>query len=778
MFNAFKFERVEFQTFETMLNESIDVMDEKQKLYNDLKESFKGKIFICFTIPDGMFLAKTVVEMQKTLFDCFSIKDPKISLLAFETENVPKDVDIVRRTKIIEFFNKIYAKLQNPNLKIEEIISPYSSFGIKFEVNEKNPNRNIASKITKDYIFDFKIYQESNDRIECKDKDFRFTKTNLIQFLSFNSNFNLSKIDFEFCKKFYIKNIAKIIETDHIGFLVIKVGKNNLEIYKNIFNNLCNKTKEINNCDTFKFQFLQCFVMSESKALSTSDKSLPVSLSYSLQIKHANSEQIVSNQIKMSNEIQKKNYKLNLESLYIDFYIDTLLEASKEAKNIIKDYLPLGIINEIYHLKLNWLFGDQNIYFYKVSEDYKIINCQDIKKITVLAIAEHINCQKIFDFFYFEKIDGTITQDYKFESNIKSQQNLKNFFRNLNQFLKIFTFEKIYCDFNIFYFLLQETNLHFIEKINFKLLKFHETDFIYTDFIKYIFDLFKRHPYNETLLRTYFLHSYNFKELVYLNTNCIYQNIPRNVVNIETKKFSLDKNFCYKIELKLKENEIFILDIIPHISFEKFELYLQKFVTKSKIKNLFKKFIEQNKKCLSKNLHMKLKYEDSKRVKFYNNRQEFYDLINDETMFELMNKIIDEINISELINIFEKSFLGYDKISERSIDEFMTNSPLSYENIVCERFKTNMKDIKNEPLIFKKAYAFQNIFLFILDQTRYEIIFNSIKTQKDFDIIVSWNQHYNFRQNLDRIFSILINTDFICSDYPFAFLIHKKLEFI
>ncbi|KAM0676375.1 hypothetical protein GVAV_000340 [Gurleya vavrai] len=239
-----------------------------------------NNIIICFTISDDNFYDKTVVEMQKYLFDCFSIEDPQSSLLAFETESFTEYTKFERKIKVVKFFNKIYAKIQNPNLKIEEI-SPYISFGIKYKGNENIPNCGLTPNITKEYIYDYKIYQEYENRINCINKDFKFTSADQSFFLSFYSNFKLSKIDFEFCKKFYIKNIAKITGREHIGFLVLKVGIDYLETYKNIFNDLCNRTKEINNLSTFKFQFLQCFVTSESKALSSPDKSSPILSSFS-----------------------------------------------------------------------------------------------------------------------------------------------------------------------------------------------------------------------------------------------------------------------------------------------------------------------------------------------------------------------------------------------------------------------------------------------------------------------------------------------------------------
>ncbi|KAM0673661.1 hypothetical protein GVAV_002749 [Gurleya vavrai] len=541
--NVFRFENVEFLTFETMFNESINVMDEKQKMYNDFKESFEGKIIICFTIPNNNFLNKTVVEMQKYLFDCFSIKNPQSSLLAFETEYMLQNTKLNRKIKVVEFFNKIYTKIQNPNLKIEKI-SPYISFGIKYKGNEKIPNGVIAPNITKEYIFDYEINQDQYNKIKCIDKDFKFTSVYQDFFLSFYSNFKLSKIDFEFCKKFYIKNIAKITIKENIGFLVLKSENNNLEIYKNIFNDLCNKTKQIYNCDTIKFKFKQCFFTIKPKELFTSDKSSPISSSFlflqKIYAKIIQFSYYLKKKLKMSIETNiEKNLTCQLESLYINFYIDTLLEASEEAKNIIKDYLPLGMINKIYHVKLNWLFGDQNINFYKVSENLKTNNCQGIKKITVLAIAENINCKQFFDFIYFENYDGTIIQEYEFESVKKSQQKFKIFFKNLNRFFTTDTFDKIYCEFNVFYFLLVETDLRVFGGKYFKVFTFSRIGISFTDFSVYLYDLLKKHSYNVTLYKTDFLNSKNFEELFFLNIICIYKNIRRNIVNIEKKNTRL-----------------------------------------------------------------------------------------------------------------------------------------------------------------------------------------------------------------------------------------------
>ncbi|KAM0674346.1 hypothetical protein GVAV_001959 [Gurleya vavrai] len=782
LINVFRFENVEFQTFETMFNESIDVMDEKQKLYNVIKENFEGKIIICFTIPDGIFLGLTVVEMQKYLFDCFSIEDPQSSLLAFETKYFSEYTDTIRNTRVVEFFNKIYTKIQNPNLKIEKI-SPYISFGIKYKGNEKIPNGVIAPNITKEYIFDYEIYQDQYDKIDCIDDDFKFTSVYQDFFLSFYSNFELSKTDFEFCKKFYIKNIAKITETEHIGFFVLKSENNNLEIYKNIFNDLCNKTKKKYICDTIKLKFIQCFFTSKPKELFTSDKSSPISSSFLfLQKIYAKIFQFsyyLKKKLKMLIETNiEKNLTCQLESLYLNFSIETLFIASEEAKNIIKDYLPLGIINKIYHVKLNWLFGDQNIYFYKVSEDLKTNNCQEIKKITILTIAENINCKQFFDFFYFENYDGTIIQEYKFESVKKSQQKFKIFFKNLNRFFTIVTFEKIYCEFNVFYFLLVETDLRVFDGKYFKVFTFSNIGISFTDYSVYLYEKFKKHLYNVTLYKTDFLNSKNLEELFFLNTICIYKNIRRNIVDIEKDKDLLDKNFCYKIELKLNENEIFYFDILPHINFDKESVFYKLFVTKSKIKIIFNNFTVQNKKSLSENLNIKLKYEDSNRIQYYNDRQEFFDIINHKKTVELLNNIIDEINETEFFSIFKKSFLDDDKICGRYISEFLTTNSEFLLDFAYKHIDKNAENIKNERLIFEKAYAFQNIFFFILNQTRYEIIFNYIDTREKLDIIVSWYQHNNSLQNSKKIIKFLENLIQYNSNRIFEFKHHKILKFI
>ncbi|KAM0673660.1 hypothetical protein GVAV_002748 [Gurleya vavrai] len=762
-----------------MFNESIGVMKEKQTLYKDLKKSFGNEIIICFTISDGIFLNKTVVEMQKYLFDCFSIKNPQSSLLAFETEYMLQNTKLNRKIKVVEFFNKIYTKIQDPNLKIEEI-SPYISFGIKYKGNEKIPNGVIAPNSTKDYIFDYEIYQDHKDHIKCIDEDFKFTSADQSFFLSFYSNFNLNKIDFEFCKKFYIKNIAKITGSEHIGFLVLKVGKNDMESYKNIFNAICNKTKQIYNCDTLKFQFIQCFVTSQPDNSYTFDKSSSIISSCFLKRKCTETNQFsFYKKMRMSNETDlKKSNKIHLESLYIDFYIDTLFEASEEVKNIIKDYLPLGIINKIYHVKLNWLFGDQNIYFYKVSEDLKNMNCQEIKKITILTIAEHINCKQFFDFFYFENYDGTMIHEYEFESVKKSQQKFKIFFKNLNRFFTTDTFDKIYCEFNVFYFLLVETDLHVFDGKYFKVFTFSRIGISFTDYIVYLYDLLKKHTCNVTLYKTDFLNPKNFEELFFLNTTCIYKDIRSNIVNIEINKYSLDKNFSYKIEFKLNENKIFYFDILPSFNFNKESAFYEFFVTKSKIKKIFNNFIVQNKESLLKNLNNKLKYEDSNRIQYYNDRQEFFDIINHKKTVELLNNIIDEIDNSEFFKILEKSFLGNDKISGRYISEFLTTNLEFLLDFAFKHTNKNTENTKNECLIFKKAYAFQVIFFFILNQTRYEIIYNLIDTRKYFDIIVSWYQHNNFLQNSEKVFKFLENFIKYESNYIFEFKHHKFLKFI
>ncbi|KAM0675047.1 hypothetical protein GVAV_001386 [Gurleya vavrai] len=140
-----------------------------------------------------------------------------------------------------------------------------------------------------------------------------------------------------------------------------------------------------------------------------------------------------------------------------------------------------------------------------------------------------------------------------------------------------------------------------------------------------------------------------------------------------------------------------------------------------------------------------------------------------------MNIIIDEIPDSELINIFEKSFLGEDKISGRYIYEFLSKSSDFLFDFVIKHLKTNIKDIKNEPLIYKEAYAFQDIFIFIFNQTRYEMVYNLLSAQKNFDILISWYQHYNSQQNSEKIFKILKDSDKykikLCKEYtPYAFL--------
>ncbi|KAM0674508.1 hypothetical protein GVAV_002123 [Gurleya vavrai] len=761
LFNILRFESVEFLTFETMFNESIDDIYNNQKKYFKLKEKFENKIIICFTIPDNIFLGKTVVEMQKYLFDCFSIKNPKLSLLAFETKCFEEYTEHIRNTRVIEFFNKIYTKIQNPNLKIEEI-SPYISFGIKYNGIEKIPNFSLTSDITKDCIFDHRIGKEYNDRIKCIDEDFKFTSAKQDFFLSFYSNFKLSKHDFKFCKKFYVKNIAKIIKKKNIGFLVLIAENNNLERYENIFNDLCNRTKVIKNRDLINLQFLQYFVTSKPNELPISNKPLPGFLSNILQTIYTKINQFLyhkNKKIEIITKIEKKNHICQYESLYLNFSIETLIEASEEAKNIIKDYLPQAIIKEIYHVKLNWLFGDQNIYFYKVSEDLKTINCQEIKKITVLAIAKHNFCDQIFDFFYYEKYDGTLLHEYKSKSVLKSQKRFKIFLNNLNHFLNTNTVDKIYYEFNVLNFLLVETDLHFFEKRNLKALSFYNIEIDFTDFIKYIYNLLKKKLYNVILYKSDFIHLNNSKEFFFLNYKCIYQNIRKKIINIKNKKDFLDNNFCYRIELKLKENEIFFLDIIPRINFRKNSLIFKNFVTKSKIKKIYNNFIVQNNEKLSNNLNKKLKYEDNYRIQFYYDRQKFYNIINNNTMVKLMNIIIDEIPVSELINIFEKSFLGDDKISGRYIYEFLSKSSDFLFDFVIKHLKTNIKDIKNEPLIYKEAYAFQDIFIFIFNQTRYEMVYNLLGAQKDFSILISWYQHYNSQQNSEKIFKILRDSD-------------------
>ncbi|KAM0673248.1 hypothetical protein GVAV_003215 [Gurleya vavrai] len=143
-----------------------------------------------------------------------------------------------------------------------------------------------------------------------------------------------------------------------------------------------------------------------------------------------------------------------------------------------------------------------------------------------------------------------------------------------------------------------------------------------------------------------------------------------------------------------------------------------------------------------------------------------------------MNNIIDEIDDSELIKILEKSFLGNDKISGRYISEFKPKDSLINENYPFEHFKPNFEGINNERLIYKKAYAFQNIFFCILNQTRYEIIYNLIDTRKDFDIIVSWYQHNNCLQNSEKISKFLENFIKYESNHTFEFKDYEVLKFI
>ncbi|KAM0674351.1 hypothetical protein GVAV_001964 [Gurleya vavrai] len=426
-----------------------------------------------------------------------------------------------------------------------------------------------------------------------------------------------------------------------------------MESYKNIFNALCNGTKEIKISNKLKFPFIQYFETSQPENLYTFNKSSHISPSLFLKRKSTESEQFSFNKImKMSNETNiEKNLTCQLESLYLNFSINTLFEASEEAKNIIKDYLSLGIINKIYHVKLNWLFGYQNIYFYKVSEDLKRIDYREIKKITILAIAKHKYCNQFFDFFYFENYDGTLIQEYKFESVKKSQQTLKFFFKNLNRFFTIVTFEKIYCKFNVFYFLLVETDLRVFDGKYFKVFTFSRIGISFTDYIVYLYDLLKKQSCNVTLYKTDYLNPKNFEEFFFLNTICIYKNIRRNIVDIEKNKDSLDKNFFYKIELKLNQNESFYFDILPRINFIKESAFYKLFVTKSKIKKIYNNFILQNKSSLSKNLNKKLKFEECNIIQFYSERKKFYETLNDNKMVELMNNIIDEIDDSELIKI-------------------------------------------------------------------------------------------------------------------------------
>ncbi|KAM0676374.1 hypothetical protein GVAV_000339 [Gurleya vavrai] len=147
-------------------------------------------------------------------------------------------------------------------------------------------------------------------------------------------------------------------------------------------------------------------------------------------------------------------------------------------------------------------------------------------------------------------------------------------------------------------------------------------------------------------------------------------------------------------------------------------------------------------------------------------------------MVNLMNNIIDEIDDSKFINLFEKSFLSNDKISGRYIYEFLTKDSEFLLDFAYNYLKINTEDINYEPLIFKKAYAFQDIFFFILNQTRYEIFFNSIEIKKDFFIFISWYEHYDSQQNFNQIFSILIKSDVLESRIPFANKSHTLLEFI
>ncbi|KAM0674354.1 hypothetical protein GVAV_001967 [Gurleya vavrai] len=427
------------------------------------------------------------------------------------------------------------------------------------------------------------------------------------------------------------------------------------------------------------------------------------------------------------------------KSLYFDFYVEIATQPSKNDKKHIQNLISLEKIDKIYKVEFYWHSKIYTINFYKIVEEHKVNDSRTIKKITVLALAKLYSYTQKFEFIYFEKIDGTILLNCDSESVQKPQYHFKNLYNNLNNFLKNFSFDNLHCNLNLFYLFFVENSLNI--SMNKKIFSFESDDLKidYYELTLVIYKLFVDQFSNVIIYKQNIVNCENFNETFCLDTKCIYQNMKKSKNIIDTESHLHDKFYFYILEMNLKEQVSCYIYILPEIVTTGSHYY-KDYISKEKIKNVFNSFIEKNKLSLSKDLHQKLAYEGVDKIQYYEDRRELFEFIKDDKITNLMNNLIDSINHSDIFKIFETSFWAHEIISNKFIRDFLENS----------KKNDNFVEINNQ-IVLKKSEALQNVFLFIFDQTRHELMRTLINSGKDYSLILTFDFHENYKQSVRKI---------------------------
>ncbi|KAM0673141.1 hypothetical protein GVAV_003488 [Gurleya vavrai] len=220
-----------FLTFESMFNEHIKIMKDKENELLEIEENFQNKLTVFFTYETNKLPYNSFVEFAEDFYMQLTDKKLNSFTLAIENYNNNIKIDFNSKLNLKNFFDKIQKILNSSSADINEF-SPKNAFGLIDKKEKILIDKNDIETEKYEYLVKENFLQKHHRNFLTRDNDFMIQHQLLIiPHLFFFSNVNLNSKDFKFLLKIYNTQHLNLKDFRRsIGCLVFDINKNKKKI--------------------------------------------------------------------------------------------------------------------------------------------------------------------------------------------------------------------------------------------------------------------------------------------------------------------------------------------------------------------------------------------------------------------------------------------------------------------------------------------------------------------------------------------------------------------